>query len=129
MCDVTDEAAVPRTFDRVGPVDVLVNNAGFAESAPLARTTLADWRRHLDVNATGAVPVHARGAARDARARTAGAIVTVASTAGRVGAPLHARYTASKHAAVGLTRAVAAEVGGHRRDRQRGLPTFVRHGR
>ena len=44
VCDVTDEAAVEGLFRRLGRVDVLVNNAGASTSAPLARTTLADWR-------------------------------------------------------------------------------------
>src|SRR5205807_3816061 len=53
-CDVTDEDAVAGAFEEIGRVDVLVNNAGVAESAPLAKTTLEMWRQHLDVNATGA---------------------------------------------------------------------------
>ena len=59
--------------------------------------------------------------------RGSGRVVTVASTAGRAGARYTAAYTASKHAAVGLMRAVAAEVAGHRRDGERRLPeAFVR---
>jgi NAD(P)-dependent dehydrogenase (short-subunit alcohol dehydrogenase family) len=110
-CDVTDEQQVADSFTRAGPVDVLVNNAGMAESAPLHRTTLADWQRHLAVNATGAF-LCTRAVIDGMRERDAGVVVTVASTAGRVGAPYTAAYTASKHAAVGLMRAVAAEVAG-----------------
>jgi NAD(P)-dependent dehydrogenase (short-subunit alcohol dehydrogenase family) len=106
--DVTDEAAVAAFFEEQ-PVDVLVNNAGVAESAPLPRTTLESWRKHLDVNATGAF-LCTRAVVGGMRERGRGTIVTVASTAGRVGAPYTAAYTAAKHAAVGLMRATAAEV-------------------
>jgi NAD(P)-dependent dehydrogenase (short-subunit alcohol dehydrogenase family) len=105
VCDITDEDAVGALFHALGPVDVLVNNAGIAESAPLHRTTLDAWTRHLAVNATGSF-LCLRAVAPGMRARGAGAIVNVASTAGRVGAPYTAAYTASKHALIGLTRAV-----------------------
>ena len=49
---MTDEAAVNETFDAIGEVDVLINNAGIAESAPLAKTTLRSWLEHFDVNVT-----------------------------------------------------------------------------
>ncbi|MFZ0040824.1 MAG: SDR family oxidoreductase, partial [Solirubrobacteraceae bacterium] len=90
-------------------VDVLVNNAGIGESAPLHRTTLADWERHLKVNATGTF-LCLREVIGGMRERGGGAIVNVASTAGRVGVPYTTAYTASKHAVVGLTRAAAAEL-------------------
>jgi NAD(P)-dependent dehydrogenase (short-subunit alcohol dehydrogenase family) len=110
-CDVTDEAQVAETFERLGPVDVLVNNAGVSASADLARTTLDDWRAQIDVNATGAF-LCTRAVLASMRERDSGRIVTVASTAGLEGAKYTAAYTASKHAAVGLMRAVAAEVAG-----------------
>ena len=110
-CDVTDEASVGAFFERAGAVDVLVNNAGMGESAPLARTTLESWRAHFDVNATGAF-LCTRAVVGGMRERGRGAVVTVASTAGRAGAPYTAAYSASKHAAVGLMRAAAAELAG-----------------
>ena len=124
-CDVTDEAAVAETFDRIGPVDVLVNNAGISSSAPLARTALDDWRAQLDVNATGAF-LCTRAALPGMLERGSGRVVTVASTAGRAGARYTAAYTASKHAAVGLMRAVAAEVAGTGVTANAVCPAFVR---
>jgi NAD(P)-dependent dehydrogenase (short-subunit alcohol dehydrogenase family) len=113
--DVTDDAAVARavadTRDALGPIDVLVNNAGIAESAPLGRTDLAHWERHLRTNATGPFLL-ARAVLPDMLARGWGRVLNVASLAGLHGAPYVSAYTASKHALVGLTRALAAEVAG-----------------
>lgn len=109
--DVTDEASVQSYFERLGRVDVLVNNAGIASGGLLARTTLDDWRAHLDVNATGAF-LCTRAVVGGMIERGDGRIVTVASVAGLVGSRYTAAYTASKHAAVGLMRATAAEVAG-----------------
>ena len=107
--DVTDEDAVAAFFDR--RVDVLVNNAGVAEGAPLHRTTLESWRRHYEVNATGAF-LCTRAVLPGMLERGEGRIVTVASTAGLRGAAYTAAYTAAKHAAIGLMRATAAELAG-----------------
>jgi NAD(P)-dependent dehydrogenase (short-subunit alcohol dehydrogenase family) len=123
--DVTSEEHVAAAFERIGPVDVLVNNAGVSASADLARTTLDDWRAQMDVNATGAF-LCTRAVLAGMRERESGRIVTVASTAGLEGAKYTAGYTASKHAAVGLMRAVAAEVAGSGVTANAVCPGFVR---
>ncbi len=124
-CDVTDEAAVAAVFAEIGDVDVLVNNAGMGESASLKATTLESWRRHMDVNATGPF-LCMRAVIPGMRERGTGAVVTVASTAGRAGVPYTAAYSASKHAVIGLTRAVASEVAGTGVRVNAVCPTFVR---
>ncbi len=112
-CDVTDPAAVAALRDaaleHLGQVDILVNNAGIAASAPIARIRLEDWNRIMATNATGTFlctqaflpPMAERGWGR---------VVNVASVAGKQGAPYISAYAASKHAVVGFTRAIAAEV-------------------
>jgi NAD(P)-dependent dehydrogenase (short-subunit alcohol dehydrogenase family) len=125
VCDVTDEAQVAALFERLGAIDVLINNAGVATSAPLERTTLDEWQTHLDVNATGTF-LCTRAVVAGMVERGDGRIVTVASTAGRVGSRYTAAYVASKHAAVGLMRAVAAEVAGTGVTANAVCPTYVR---
>ncbi|RJQ76792.1 SDR family oxidoreductase [Pseudonocardiaceae bacterium YIM PH 21723] len=109
--DVTDEGRVVEYFAELGPVDVLVNNAGVAASAPLHRTTLDSWQRLHDINATGSF-LCARAVLPEMRERGTGRIITVASVASLGGAKYIAAYAASKHAVLGLTRAIAAEVAG-----------------
>ena len=123
-CDVSDEAEVEETFKGIGPVDVLVNNAGIAATAPLAKTSLADWEAQIAVNATAAF-LCTRAVLPGMLERGSGSVLTVASTAGKVGARYTAAYTASKHAAVGLMRATAAEVAGTGVRANAVCPTFV----
>ena len=113
--DVTDHAAVLAAFaaccDANGAVAILVNNSGIAESAPFKRTDKAMWDRIIGTNLTGTyLCTHAAiGGMLDAQW---GRIVNIASIAGLFGAPYIAAYTASKHGVIGLTRALAAELGG-----------------
>ncbi|HEY0280351.1 MAG TPA: SDR family NAD(P)-dependent oxidoreductase [Solirubrobacterales bacterium] len=123
-CDVADEAEVTRVFEEIGAVDVLVNNAGISAAAPLAKTTLAAWESQLSVNATGAF-LCTRAVLPGMVGRAEGSVLTVASTAGVVGARYTAAYSASKHAAVGLMRATAAEVAGTGVRANAVCPTFV----
>jgi 3-hydroxybutyrate dehydrogenase len=111
-CDVTVEDEVARLVrdaeTALGPVDVLVCNAGAASSAPLGRTSLEDWNRMLAVNATGAF-LCVRAVLPGMTGRGWGRVVVIASVAGVSGARYIAAYAASKHAAVGLVRVAAAE--------------------
>jgi NAD(P)-dependent dehydrogenase (short-subunit alcohol dehydrogenase family) len=111
--DVTDPAkvadGVAQTRGKFGPVDILINNAGEAPSAPFAKTDLAQWNRALAVNLTGTYLV-TKEVLPDMLARQSGRIVNVASTAGLIGYARLSAYTAAKHGVVGLTRALALEV-------------------
>jgi len=113
--DVTEPAAVGRAVARVadtlGPVDVLVNNAGIAGSAPLLKTEPEIWERHLQVNVTGPY-LMTRAVLGGMLERGWGRVINIASLAGLHGAPYVTAYTASKHALVGFTRALAMEVSG-----------------
>ncbi len=107
--DVTDEAAVARAFDQIGTPEIVVANAGAAESAPLAATTLETWQAMLAVNLTG-VFLTLREAARRLGKAEYGRLIVVASTAGLKGYAYAPAYTAAKHGAVGLVRATALEL-------------------
>jgi NAD(P)-dependent dehydrogenase (short-subunit alcohol dehydrogenase family) len=113
VCDVAErvqvEAMVARVRQALGDPLILVNNAGIAASAKLADTTDEMWDRMLRVNASGAFYCTRAVLPLMLNAKW-GRIVNMASIAARVGAPYIAAYAASKHALLGLTRAVAAEV-------------------
>ena len=113
--DVTSEEQVNRAFDecrnRNGSIDILVNNSGIAESAPLIRTGLAMWDRIMATNMTGTF-LCSRNAVEDMIVAKSGRIVNIASVAGLGGAAYISAYSASKHAVVGFTRSIAAEFEG-----------------
>lgn len=119
--DVADEDAVRAAFDEVegalGPVDLLVNNAGTSWGAPAAELPLEAWRKVMDTNATGTF-LCAREAGRRLIARGApGAILNVASVVGLKGTPPElldaAGYSASKGAVIALTRDLAVKWARH----------------
>ena len=111
--DVTDEEAIEgglaTATGQFGPVAILVNNAGAAESAPFDRTTLDTWRTMLEVNLTG-VFLMSRAVLPAMVERRWGRIVSIASTAGLKGYAYVAAYCAAKHGVIGLTRSLALEV-------------------
>jgi NAD(P)-dependent dehydrogenase (short-subunit alcohol dehydrogenase family) len=110
--DVTDETSVVKLYQRaeaVGePIDIVVANAGMAESAPAHKTTLDLWTRTLNVNLTGGF-LTVKPALAGMRERGRGRIVFIASTAGLRGYAYVAPYVAAKHGVVGLARALAVE--------------------
>ena len=111
--DVSDAEAVAQGFAQaraaLGPVNMLVNNAGQAESAPFGKTSPELWQRMLDVNLTGTF-LCTQSALPDMLAARAGRIVNIASTAGQRGYAYVAAYVAAKHGVIGLTRALALEM-------------------
>lgn len=111
QCDVTDAASVETAFDaaRAGePVTILVNNAGIASSAPFHRMSEEEFLRIQDVNVTGVFRC-TRAVTNDLRAADSGRLINISSIAGLSGGPYISHYCASKHAVIGMTRALAAE--------------------
>ncbi|HYF20421.1 MAG TPA: SDR family NAD(P)-dependent oxidoreductase [Ramlibacter sp.] len=113
VADVADEAAVQRAFAQArqarGPITILVNNAGQAESAPFQKTSLALWQKMLAVNLTGTF-LCSQAALPDMLAAGRGRIVNIASTAAQKGYAYVSAYVAAKHGVLGLTRSLALEV-------------------
>ena len=112
VADVADAASVKSAVAEATarqPIDILIANAGAAESAPFGRSDAALFQRMMDVNFMGVV--HATQAVLPGMIeRRQGRIVAIASTAGLKGYAYSAPYVAAKHGAVGLTRALAAEL-------------------
>lgn len=105
--DVSDEASVKAMFLAAGPCDVVIANAGAADSAPLGRTTLEQWSAMLAVNLTGTFLTFREGLAQ---MPGWGRLIAIASTAGLKGYAYVAPYAAAKHGVVGLCRSLALEV-------------------
>jgi NAD(P)-dependent dehydrogenase (short-subunit alcohol dehydrogenase family) len=112
VADVADPAQVARAADALraalGPVDVIVNNAGLVVRRPALETSDDDWRRVIATNLDGTFHV-IRAFGPDLIAR-GGRVINIASRAGREGTRMLAAYCAAKHGVIGLTRALAEEL-------------------
>ncbi len=107
QADVTDEASVAAMFAVAGPCDIVIANAGAADSGTMAKTTLAQWNAMIAVNLTGVFLT-----LRDGLNQMPGwgRLISVASTAGLKGYAKVAPYAAAKHGVIGLTRSLALEI-------------------
>ena len=115
--DVSDEHRVPIAVQdatqALGGLDLAVCSAGVLSVAPVVELAAAEWRRVLDVNATGTFLVAQAAARTMLAAGTKGSIITVASIAGKEADAGCAHYAASKFAVIGLTQALAKELAAH----------------
>ena len=107
MADVTDPASVAAMFASAGPCDVVIANAGAADSSPFLRTTMHQWNAMIAVNLTGGFRTLQAGLAQ---MPGWGRLISVASTAGLKGYAKVAPYAAAKHGVIGLTRSLALEL-------------------
>ncbi len=107
--DVTDADALRSVLAAIGPIEILVNNAGAAGSAPFIKSTDAQFREMMAVNYESVV-VATRAVLPGMIERRFGRVISVASMAGLRGFAYASGYAASKHAVVGLTRSIAIEV-------------------
>ncbi len=111
-CDVTDDAQVRRLVEQakegLGPINVLVNNAGTTKIARFAEYNVADFQHVMDVNFMGIVRV-TQAFLPDMVQAGEGRVINIASTAGKYGSMFQSPYNASKHAVVGLTKCLGLE--------------------
>jgi NAD(P)-dependent dehydrogenase (short-subunit alcohol dehydrogenase family) len=108
--DVTDDDALQRAADQIGPVDVLINCAGIiGANTPLLETDPADWRRVFEVNVLGTVNTM-RHFVPGMRDRGWGRVVNFASMAGKDGNPNLSIYSATKAAVIALTKSAGKEL-------------------
>ena len=111
--DVTDEAMTQAVFAEAaaaaGPVDIVIANAGIAETMPIGKSDLAFWRRTMATNLDGAFLTMRTGLPAMLE-KGWGRIIAVSSVAGQRGLSRGTAYCASKHGLIGLTRAMAEEV-------------------
>jgi 3-hydroxybutyrate dehydrogenase len=113
--NISNPQSVRELFDKArqisGPVEIVVANAGVAQSAPIGKTDMALWNRMIDVNLTGTFLTLKEGAGDMVEAGW-GRMVTIASTAGLKGSSYISAYCAAKHGVIGLTRSLAIELAG-----------------
>ncbi len=110
QADVSSAEEAARLVEEVGELDILVNNAGLTRDGLIARMPDADWRDVIETNLS-AVFYTCRAAARPMMKRRSGAIVNISSVVGLRGNPGQTNYSASKAGIIGLTKALARELG------------------
>ncbi|MDL9997405.1 2-hydroxycyclohexanecarboxyl-CoA dehydrogenase [Variovorax sp. J22P240] len=115
-CDITDRASVDKAVEAtqqgLGPIDVLVNNAGWDVFKPFTKTESAQWDKLIAINLTGALHMH-HAVLPGMAARKAGRIVNIASDAARVGSSGEAVYAACKGGLVAFSKTIAREHARH----------------
>ncbi|CCD93350.1 Short Chain CoA Dehydrogenase [Bradyrhizobium sp. ORS 375] len=115
-CDITDRASVDAALAaaeaKLGPIDVLVNNAGWDIFKPFTKTEPKDWERLIAINLTGALHMH-HAVLPGMAARRSGRIVNIASDAARVGSSGEAVYAACKGGLVAFSKTIAREHSRH----------------
>lgn len=108
-CDVRDERQIQATFEKIGKVDVLVNNAGVSLIKQIQDVTANEWDDLFAVNVRGAF-LCCKEAVKSMLSDQAGAIVNISSVWGEVGSSCETAYSASKSALIGFTKALAKEL-------------------
>nr|WP_315595349.1 2-hydroxycyclohexanecarboxyl-CoA dehydrogenase [uncultured Cupriavidus sp.] len=115
-CDITDRAAVDAAVAaaeaKLGPIDILINNAGWDVFKPFTKTEPAQWDKLIAINLTGALHMH-HAVLPGMAARKAGRIVNIASDAARVGSSGEAVYAACKGGLVSFSKTIAREHARH----------------
>ena len=109
-CDVADTAAVRAAFEEIGPVDILICNAGICHYGLMSMMEEADWDRIFAVNVKGIYNC-VNAAIPGFLQKQRGCVITVSSMWGQVGASCEAAYSATKGAVIALTKALAQELG------------------
>lgn len=110
QCDISQEDAVNQAFQQIGSLDVLVNNAGIVDYNPINWVSAETFRRVMDVNVTG-IFLCCKAALSGMLQQQKGAVVNVSSIWGRVGSSCEVAYSTSKAAVIGMTKALAKELG------------------
>lgn len=111
--DVTEEGSVAQMFEKAseanGPVNIVIANAGAAESAPFSKIDKNDFQRMLDINLTGTFLTFQKGL-EALKGQEYGRMIAIASTAGLRGYSYVSHYAAAKHGVIGIVRSLALEL-------------------
>ena len=109
VMDASDEASIMDAITSAGDIDIMVANAGIADTSPVHKITMDHWRKVFATNVEG-VMVCTREAIKQMVPRGWGRVIIISSTAGLKGAPYIGAYSASKHAVLGLMKSASDEV-------------------